>query len=196
MQKILYVHGLSSSGNSRTAKVLQNLLPHFHIVSPDLPINAQKALELLIEICRTINPDLIIGTSMGGMFTQQLRGYKKILVNPSFHVSEVLKQNIGIQKFLNKRTDGAENYEITVEICSEYTDMEKKQFENITELERGITWAMFGKYDSLVNCLDEYKSYYSNYIIFEGEHRLSQANIENTLLPLIRKILHPLAELN
>lgn len=43
---------------------------------------------------------------MGGMFAGQLRGYRKILVNPAFHVSEFMRTQIGVHEFLNPRQDG------------------------------------------------------------------------------------------
>lgn len=77
MKTILYIHGLSSSGASGTAKHLQSLLPDTRIIAPDLPIEPLEALELLHLLVATEYPDLIIGTSMGGMFAQQLYNSKK-----------------------------------------------------------------------------------------------------------------------
>lgn len=65
-RKILYIHGLSSSGKSGTATTLQQLLPNMTVIAPDLPINPHAALELLNTICRENRPNVIIGTSMGG----------------------------------------------------------------------------------------------------------------------------------
>ena len=73
------------------------------MLSPDLPVAPQEALDMLRHLCELEQPQLIIGTSMGGMFAQQLRGYKKILVNPAFHVSEFMRTQIGVHEFLNPR---------------------------------------------------------------------------------------------
>ncbi len=89
---ILYVHGLSSSGQSGTVDLLRRYFPQAEIVAPDLPLDPTAALQLLRDTCETHHPDLIIGTSMGGMFAQQLFGYRKILVNPAFRLFEILKQ--------------------------------------------------------------------------------------------------------
>lgn len=189
MRKIIYVHGLSSSGDSRTAKSLAGLLPEYRIIAPDLPIDPQEALNLLHRICSQENPDLVIGTSMGGMFAQLLRDYKKILINPSFHVSESMRKIIGQQKFLNKRKDGVQLYEITKELCDAYKQIEKNQFDNITIYDKASTWALFGEKDNFVNGKEEYLLYYNQYQMFDGEHRLSQADIENVLMPLIKSAL-------
>jgi len=77
--KLLYIHGLSSSGNSSTAKNLARLLPDVVIIALDLPINPMEAIQLLHKICKAELPDVIIRTSMGGMYAQQMYGFKKIL---------------------------------------------------------------------------------------------------------------------
>lgn len=87
MKTILYIHGLSSSGASGAARHLQALLPDIRVIAPDLPIAPDEALAMLRDLVATERPDIVIGTSMGGMFAQQLYDCRKILVNPAFHVA-------------------------------------------------------------------------------------------------------------
>ena len=186
--KLLYIHGLSSSGNSNTAKSLASLLPYVEIIAPDLPIHPIKALRLLQEICKTESPDIIIGTSMGGMFAQQMHSYKKILVNPAFQVSEFLRKNMGVQNFLNARKDGETTYEVTKSLCDEYFKMESVQFEGLTQFDYENTYALFGEKDELVNCQKEYLHYYKKFELFSGTHQLTLDVIQNVVVPLIEKI--------
>ena len=188
-KKILYIHGLSSSGASSTVVSLRQLLPQVIVLSPDLPINPYDALELLHDICQTEKPDLIIGTSMGGMFAQQMHGYKKILVNPAFHVSEFMRMNIGVQSFMNPRVDGVNQYDITPELCDAYQAIEKNQFKEVTPFDKDNTYAFFGDKDELVNCKDEYLAYYTNYEIFDGEHRLNYDVLNNVIVPYIKQAI-------
>ena len=188
-KKILYIHGLSSSGNSSTAKNLAQLLPDAEIIAPDLPINPNKSIRLLQEICKLELPDIIIGTSMGGMFAQQMHGYKKILVNPAFHVSNFLRNNIGIQAFLNSRKDGSTTYEVTNLLCDEYLKLESRQFEGITLFDSGNTYALFGEKDELVNCQKEYLQYYKKFDWFPGSHRLTFNDVQDVVVPLVKKNL-------
>ena len=185
-KKLLYIHGLSSSGMSSTAGTLRKLLPEYEVLSPDLPVNPEEAFSMLKELCEREHPYIIVGTSMGGMFTQLLKGYKRILVNPAFHVSEFMRTMIGRQEFLNPRRDGEKHFEITPELCDAYQQLESCQFENITDFDRKYTYALFGKNDTLVNGFDEYTSHYDNAIWFDGEHRLDNSVIENILIPLIK----------
>lgn len=187
--KILYIHGLSSSGSSSTARNLQALLPDYSVLSPDLPVAPQEALDMLRHLCELEQPQLIIGTSMGGMFAQQLRGYKKILVNPAFHVSEFMRTQIGVHEFLNPRRNGETHYEITSSLCDAYQKVEKGQFSDITELDKENTYALFGTKDTLVHGYDEFMSHYEKASWFEGEHRLNLEVMRSSVIPLIEKIM-------
>ena len=75
--KILYIHGLSSSGSSSTARNLQALLPDYSVLSPDLPVAPQEALDMLRHLCELEQPQLIIGTSMGGCLASNLEDIKR-----------------------------------------------------------------------------------------------------------------------
>ena len=55
--KILYIHGLSSSGSSSTTRNLQALLPDYSVLSPDLPVAPQEALDMLWHLCELEQPD-------------------------------------------------------------------------------------------------------------------------------------------
>ena len=182
--KILYVHGLSSSGASSTVGNLKRLLSvEDTVIAPDLPIDPKKAVELLSQICQKEQPDIIVGTSMGGMFAQKLRGYPKLLINPAFHVSGFMKKNIGMLPFLNPRKDGVSQFEITEQL-------ETTQFMNLDDFEKNNTFGLFGKYDMLVNCSNEFIQNYKFIRWFEGEHRLTTENIRQDVIPYIQDILN------
>ncbi len=180
--RILYIHGLSSSGSSGTADRLRKFLPDDVVFSPDLPVEPQEALTMLQELVEREQIDLVIGTSMGGMFAQKLRGCKKILVNPSSHVSRSMRDKLGINEFFSPRADGATRYEITEALCDRYEELERTQFDNLTDEEREITLGLFGTADDVVNCSEEYKQHYTRFSQFKGGHRLTENDIKFTLL--------------
>lgn len=188
IKKILYIHGLSSSGSSTTVTELRRLLQDIDVIAPDLPIKPLCALEVLESICRERNPSVIVGTSMGGMFAQQIRGIPTIIVNPAFHFSEFMRLNLGTQSFLNKRENGETEYQITNELCDEYLQIEKSQFVGINDWDIANTYGLFGVEDSLVNCRAEYLQHYTQVFSFNGGHRLTLENIEEVVVPLINKI--------
>lgn len=186
---ILYVHGFASSGNSGTAQAIQKYLPKCKVSSPDLPIEPEEAFHLLRNIVELEKIDVVVGTSMGGMFAQKLRGIPKVLVNPSFHVSESMRKKIGIVPFFKRREDGATEFKVTPLLCDAYRKIENGQFDNLTENEKTITYGLFGTDDDVVSCQEEYDLYYSNKMIFKGGHRLSDEAIHDYVVEAILKLL-------
>ena len=87
---IMYVHGFASSAQSGTAGRLRTMLPAANVIAEDLPLHPAEAMDLLRRLCDTHHPDLIIGTSMGGMYTEQLYGYDRIVVNPAFQIADTM----------------------------------------------------------------------------------------------------------
>ena len=189
MQKIVYLHGLGSSGATQTADYLRKKLSEVEVISPDIPLQPEEALQMLNRLCYEVKPDVIVGTSMGAMYAQQLHGYKKILVNPAFHVSEIMRKNIGTNKWLNPRRDGQTEFVIDEELCDSYQQMEETQFDGITEFDKKHTHAFFGTEDTLVNGYDEYMRNYSVATHYPGEHRLVQKWVKIYILPCIKELL-------
>ena len=85
--KLIYFHGFASSGASGTVELLRNLLPQATVIAPDIPVDPIEALPMLKQLCEEEQPDIIVGTSMGGMYVQQMRGFLRICVNPAFNMS-------------------------------------------------------------------------------------------------------------
>ena len=58
-----------SAGSTHTAQILRDQMPEATVIAPDLPIHPAEAMDLLHNLVDTEKPDLVIGTSMGGMYT-------------------------------------------------------------------------------------------------------------------------------
>lgn len=69
-KKLIYLHGFGSSAASGTVKTLRELLPDFDVVAPDILVDPAEALPFLRGLCMNEAPDVIVGTSMGGMYAQ------------------------------------------------------------------------------------------------------------------------------
>ena len=188
--KIVYFHGFASSGATGTAQILRQILPEVEILSPDIPMDPAEALPFLKQFISESAPDLIIGTSMGGMYAQQMRGVKKICVNPAFNMSRMSKVlKPGVHKYLNGRKDNAKEFKITKETIQHYFVMERSQFDGITPEEKEITWGLFGIHDEHPSCYDLFKKYYPNAIRYDGGHQLNDKALRSVVLPLVKEIL-------
>ena len=190
-KKILYVHGFASSGASGTVRNLKNLLPKTEIIAPDLPLSPLQAIKLLHEICEKDAPNLIIGTSMGGFYAEQLYGFDRILVNPAFQIADTIKKlhGMGKQKWLKKRQDGQTEFWITQDIIDEFREVMKNSFSKIdTNEHRNKVYGLFGDKDPVVHTFDMFSAKYMNAIYFDGEHHLNEHTLYSAVLPVIRWI--------
>lgn len=189
--KIIYFHGFASSGASGTVELLRKLLPEIEIVAPDIPVDPVEALPFLQQFIADECPDLIIGTSMGAMYAQQMFGYKKICVNPAFNMSRMSNAlKTGEHKFLNGRKDSQKTFKITKDIIQHFNMMERQQFKGITPFDKENTYGLFGIHDKTVNTYDLFKKYYKNATRFDGEHQLNEKVLKSAVLPLVKQILN------
>lgn len=189
-KKILYVHGFASSGASGTARSLQTLFPSSQVISPDLPIHPHEAIGMLRELCEKEHPDLIVGTSMGGMYAEMLYGTDRILVNPSFDLADTILKNNGLgrQEFHNPRKDGQKEFMITKALLEEYREVSSHCFEGVTDEERQRVYALYGLHDTLVDTYSQFVAHYPQAIHFDGEHRLNDSALIHSVLPVVRWI--------
>ena len=192
--KVLYIHGFASAGSSGTATQMRNHLYPMgvSVLSPDVPVSPLEAIAFLRETVAREQPNLIVGTSMGAMYAEQLRGVPRILVNPSFHMARLLTfRGLGKREFLNKRQDGAADFKVDKQMIQEFQQVEKGSFQGITPQEKEWVYGLFGTQDKSVNCQPDFKKYYgsSNFILFEGEPRLNGQILSRVVMLLAEKLL-------
>ena len=189
-KKILYVHGFGSSGQSGTVTRIREVLPQATVIAPDLPIHPEEAMALLHKVCEQEHPDLIIGTSMGGMYAEMLYGYDRVLVNPALQMGDTMKEHgmTGAQHFSNPRQDGVQDFMVTKALVKEYKEMTEQCFSGMTADEQKRVWGLFGDEDTTVNTFDLFHEHYPTAIRFHGEHRMNDVSFMHSVVPVIRWI--------
>ena len=189
-KKILYVHGFCSSGQSGTVGRIREVLPHAEVIAPDLPVHPQEALDLLNKVCAQEQPDLIIGTSMGGMYAEQLHGFDRILVNPALQMADTMKEHnmMGTQHFQNPRQDGVQDFFVDKALVKEYREATEQCFSQVSAEEQSHVWGLFGDEDTTVHTFDLFHEHYPTAIRFHGEHRMNDQSFMHSVMPVIRWI--------
>ena len=185
--KILFIHGLASSGAYKMASTLRILLKGSEVTAPDVPIEPSDALALLEGICSREKPDLIVGLSLGGFWAQKLRGYRKMLVNPDLHPSRLLRAKVGVMEYLSPRQDGAVSFRIDETICQGYETLEKDEFKGMDDEEIALTSGMFADRDEMVDYFDEFQEHYPG-----RGHRYPGTHLPN--FPETKKYILPVIE--
>jgi 5'(3')-deoxyribonucleotidase len=133
---------------------------------------------------------------MGGMYTQQLRGFHRIIINPAFKLSEsLIAKGFGRKTFFNPRKDGAKDFLVDGNMVKAFRELEKHQFDDITSEDEHLVFGLFGLNDDVVHSSDTFKKYFKHCVFFDGGHRLNDDAMENALLPVLemvfRQIYHP-----
>lgn len=187
-KKIMYVHGFMSSGQSGTVKLLQGLLPKASVIAEDIPLHPEEGMELLKDLAEREKPQLIIGSSMGGMYAEMLYGYDRILVNPAFRMGDTMSGMTGRQTFQNPRKDGIQEFMVTKALIKEYAEITEHCFSAVTPEEQTRVYGLFGDKDPVVHTFDLFHEHYPNALRFHGEHRLIDKVALHYLIPVIRWI--------
>lgn len=191
--KLIYFHGFASSGASGTVQLLRKMLPSAEVIAPDIPVDPEEALPFLKDLVEAEQPDVIVGTSMGGMYAQQMHGHLRVCVNPAFRMSTMSKvPHTGEHKWLNGRKDSAKTFRVTADTLKHFNQMERKQFDGITSDDKDLCYGLFGINDTLVNPINTYNTfmkYYHHAERIEAEHQLNEKVLRKYLLPLLHQLL-------
>ena len=188
----MYVHGFASSGSSGTVMALRRHFLGWRVVAPDLPVDPFEAMQLLRVTIEAEKPDVVIGTSMGGMYVQQLRGIRRIVVNPSFEMSRsLLFGKMGRNKYTSKRKDGVTEFRVDKNLVERFKLMERTQFDGITDEDKNLVVGLFGDKDNVVHFYPLMAKMYGEERCrwFAGEHRLNDEVLKKVLVPLIDDML-------
>ena len=189
-KKVMYVHGFGSSAQTGTVSRLRTVMCNATVIAEDMPLHPQEAIELLHRMCEEEHPDLIIGTSMGGMYTEQLYGYDRIVINPAFRIADTMAQHglTGAQTFFNPRKDGVQKFFVDNNLVKEYRRVSEQCFSHVTDEERQRVWGLFGDCDTTVDTWDLFRQHYPTAIHFHGEHRMDDKSYMHGVMPIIRWI--------
>ena len=78
-QKILFLHGFFASGTCVPALALKD---YFNgkatVLTPDLPLHPQEALDFIRRLCEQEKPDILVGNSNGSFLAQIVAAQNKI----------------------------------------------------------------------------------------------------------------------
>lgn len=193
MKGILFLHGFTSSGACEIAETLRKELDGIaEVVAPDIPLHPYVAMDMLQDLCEEQQFDLIVGSSCGSFYGQQLvrfTGLPAILVSPFLKMTEFLTSRIGIHEYKSPRKDGRQQFEITPELVAEFAGMEEHQFDCYDAFNRDRVWGMFGSKDTLAHFLNLFTEYYPTAIDFDGPHTMTAENVRQNLVPVVKRML-------
>ena len=120
----IYVHGLASGANAATGKILSKRFSNFNWITTDFGEDLVANVRQLNECVKEHKPQLIVGTSMGGLtlLYADAPDAVKIAINPALSISDCVRNTIGLGRhnYFCKRLDGTTEFELTEEMCKGY----------------------------------------------------------------------------
>lgn len=194
---IMYNHGFGSAASSGTVKLIAQTFPNSRVVAYDIPVHPAEGMAFLKEKVAQEKPHLIIGTSMGGMYTEMLYGVDRICVNPAFEMGQTMKEHgmTGKQLWQNPRQDGETEFMVTKALVKEYHELTEQNFVQMEAMdakakgeEQRRVWGLFGDADPVVHTFDLFRGHYPQAAHFHGEHRMDDRSFMNGVVPVIRWI--------
>lgn len=194
MKTVLFLHGFASAGSSGNALHLRNALYPlgYRVEAPDLPVSPLAAMGMLRSLVAELQPVLIVATSMGALYAEQLHGIPRILVNPSLDMARSLTfGGMGRREFRNKRADGAKDFKVDKQMIDEFRQVQQHTLKGITPREKELVWGLFGEHDKLVNFQKPFLKAYGkdHFRLFDGEHYLNDAVLHHHVMPLVLELL-------
>ena len=195
-KKILYVHGLASGKESRSAQLIRKYLPDWYTVdAPEIPQDPIEATEFLHSI--QDNYDLVVGSSLGGFYAFILSSHvKKLLVNPAVYPASYIREKIGLgeHEFFAERENGDKTFVIDEDYLNKLEELTEHYYGMCLDEEvRTITRCIVSPDDELLgsenydNCK---KLLYDDMVVESyGGHRLTEEVVEKVVVPEIRYML-------
>lgn len=193
MKKILFLHGFFASGSCIPAIALHEAFEgRVRVITPDLPIHPKEALMFIHQLCDKEKPDLLVGNSNGSFLAQIIApivGIPALLGNPHLEMTEFLKPRIGEHQYKSPRMDGKQDFIIDEALISEFEELQKEQFKNVSPYWKDKIWGIFGEQDSLAHYKPLFLKYYTNAYSFPGGHTPTAEDVKTWYVPLIENML-------
>ena len=193
MKTILFLHGFFASGSCIPAIALHEAFEgRVRVITPDLPIHPKEALAFIHQLCDKEKPDLLVGNSNGSFLAQitaPVVGIPALLGNPHLEMTEFLKPRIGKHEYKSPRMNGKQEFVIDEALISEFEELQKEQFKNVTPYWKDKIWGIFGEQDTLAHYKFLFMKYYTNAFSFPGGHTPTAEEVKTWYVPLIEKML-------
>lgn len=193
----IYVHGLASGANAATGKILSKRFSNFNWITTDFGEDLVANVRQLNECVKEHKPQLIIGTSMGGLtlLYADAPNAVKIAINPALSIADCVRNTIGlgIHPYFCKRMNGATEFELTEQMCC---DWERYIATHTPSLGKS-SYAVFAAHDELLGdeaSLAAQKIVgdcgYKMMVEPEGTHRIKPSTIDLIDNEIVSKEFH------
>lgn len=215
--KLLFLHGISYSGQCDMARALQDCLTdnlrsyddmyakdEVEVLCPDLPPNPYAALDIIRGLVEREGIDVIVGNSCGAMYAHIIAAENELpclVSNPYYKMPEFLKDRKGVRRYKSEREDGNETFVVDEALVEEFVKLEKedKVFMNAEKCKQFV-WGIFDEDDELdvktekdgrvINKHEKlFLDHYSLSFHFSGKHTPTYEETKKYHVPLASRLI-------
>lgn len=189
----MFLHGFFASGSCVPAKALREAFSgRAEVLSPDLPLHPSEAMALILDLCCSRKPDLLVGNSCGSFYAQMAAcrtGIPALLGNPYFMMTEFLEPRIGQHQYKSPRKDGRQGFTINEGLIAEFAALEKHQFDDVKPSMKDCVWGLFGDQDHLAHFEPLFLQHYNRCFHFPGSHTPTADEVRTWYAPLAERMM-------
>ena len=209
MKKIvLYKHGMGGGGDSRIPAILRDAFADtvVTVVARTYDFDPEVAAEQISGWVNELNPDLVIGESLGALQALRIKGLPHLFVSPSLNAPVYFSRLAflalvpGVTWLLDRiyrpKEGDRQSLHFTYRVLRKYKAHRKMALDNSTlKGSSDIFRAFFGENDhyrkSGIVSLKTWEKYFGKtYSVYEGTHFMEEEFVRSMLVPEICNVLY------
>jgi hypothetical protein len=207
MKKVLYIHGMGGGGDSRIPAILREALlgQGVDVIVRTYDFDPEAAHGQILSWVEEMEPDLLIGESLGSVHALRVKGLPHLLISPSLNAPFVLGYLSwlafipGVTALLDhvyKPKEGdRQKLHFSFSVLRKYVRHGREALKNSPR--RGSSdsfFAFFGTRDhyrkSGIVSVRTWKKYYGDtFRLYEGTHFTEEEHIHSMVIPKILDLL-------
>ena len=204
MKTILYIHGMGGGADSRIPALLKTLLDpsQVRVVIRTYDFDPPVGRAQIASWTRELQPDLVIGESLGAIQALRVQGIPHLFVSPSLGAPEQLVRYASVARFALGRWYLHHRYPVkagdrqplkfTRDVMLRYREHWEAALAAIGPGE--YYYAFFGKQDHYMRSgvvqIGLWQKYFGDtYTLYDGTHFMEEEYVESLLVPKIREVL-------
>lgn len=175
MINILYIHGLGSSDQSNTGRLLHSLSDNeMTFYNPSFSLSPKKAMEEINQFIKDKHIDVVIGSSLGGFYALESDCPFGVVINPALTPIDDLKKSIGLGE--HKYVHSDDTYIIDDSFLNELEWIIRRHYKEkdinrwfVSLKDSKYFGGIFGNKDELFSHYDDFHLINSSLVILLGD---------------------------
>lgn len=206
MRNVLYIHGMGGGGDSRIPSILSEILSPegIAVTVRTYDFDPEVAVAQLAGWVRELQPELVIGESLGALQAMRVRGVAHMYVSPALNSALYfvplawLSLIPGVTRFFDRiyrpREGDRQPLHFTFRILRKYRRHRKEALAaSAADGGKYMNLAFFGTHDhyrrSGVVSVRSWRRLFGkdSYVIYDGTHFMEEEFIRSMLVPAIKE---------